>query len=507
MKRIDRPLTRLVFVALLSFSVLAVCSKSSFLYPLNDWVDVNCFFTVGRGIVHGLMPYRDLYEQKGPLLYLLYALASLVSESSFLGVYLAEAVCFSCFLHLSGRIAQTMSGSKVIYWPAAAVMALAVPLSGAYNHGSSAEGTILPVLALGLWLVLRAMREDRALRDKEGFVLGLCAAAALWVKYTFCGLFAGLALAVILWYLFTGKARQLPRLIGFFLLGCLALSAPIVGWFAATGALGDLWQVYFIDNLTKYTQRVGLRQLAVKPFTILTQNPSWCVLSAIGLIWTAAGVKKRRWEPIAVWLSAGCLFAFTYFGGRTYVYYALVLAVYAPLGLAAAGKAVRRLTGQMKPGKPALAGMILALALLVANPFIALGLSSNVYLMRYRLEETPYGRFAKIINSGEDRSLFNYGFLDGGFYFAAGYQPTERYFCMLNLSSPEMRAAQEACVAEKKAAFVVVRDREQDPDPHYWQKVMDKNEGYSLVERTDWVVGSRNITYHLYQRIDGTDAE
>ena len=61
--------------------MLGVCSKSSPLYPMNDWVDVNCFFTVGRGITHGMVPYLDLYEQKGPLIYFLYALAALISES------------------------------------------------------------------------------------------------------------------------------------------------------------------------------------------------------------------------------------------------------------------------------------------------------------------------------------------------------------------------------------------------------------------------------------------
>ena len=57
-----------LFAALAAFLTITVCSKSSFLYPLNDWVDVNCFFTVGRGMLHGLVPYRDLYEQKGDLL-------------------------------------------------------------------------------------------------------------------------------------------------------------------------------------------------------------------------------------------------------------------------------------------------------------------------------------------------------------------------------------------------------------------------------------------------------
>ncbi len=37
----------------LSFGFLLICSKSSPLYPYNDWVDVNCFFTMGRSMLHG----------------------------------------------------------------------------------------------------------------------------------------------------------------------------------------------------------------------------------------------------------------------------------------------------------------------------------------------------------------------------------------------------------------------------------------------------------------------
>ena len=57
----------LLYSLLLAFVFLAVCSKSSFLYPFNDWYDANDFLTLGKGMLHGLVPYRDLYEQKGPI--------------------------------------------------------------------------------------------------------------------------------------------------------------------------------------------------------------------------------------------------------------------------------------------------------------------------------------------------------------------------------------------------------------------------------------------------------
>ena len=99
--RISREDRRLLFcVALVSVSV---CSLSSPLYPFNDWVDANCFFTVGKSMLYGIVPYRDLYEQKGPLLYALYALCYPISHRTFLGGWLLEAAAAWAFTKPCGR--------------------------------------------------------------------------------------------------------------------------------------------------------------------------------------------------------------------------------------------------------------------------------------------------------------------------------------------------------------------------------------------------------------------
>jgi hypothetical protein len=80
----------LIFI--ISFVTITLFSKSSFLYPFNDWVDANCFMTVGKSVLKGIVPYRDLYEQKGPLLYFIHTAAALVSSTSFIGVYVIEVI-------------------------------------------------------------------------------------------------------------------------------------------------------------------------------------------------------------------------------------------------------------------------------------------------------------------------------------------------------------------------------------------------------------------------------
>ena len=78
----------LIYCLLLSAAFLLICSKSSPLYPMNDWVDVHCFLTLGNGMLHGKVPYVDLYEQKGPVLYFIYAIVALFNQKSFWGQYL-----------------------------------------------------------------------------------------------------------------------------------------------------------------------------------------------------------------------------------------------------------------------------------------------------------------------------------------------------------------------------------------------------------------------------------
>lgn len=482
----DSTAFRFLVSCIASFSVLAVCSKSSFLYPMNDWVDVNCFFTVGRGILHGLAPYRDLYDQKGPLVYFVYALASLISENSFLGVFLLEGAFYACFLYLGGRIAETLSGLKEAWWLSVPLLAILVPVTPAFSHGSSAEEFFLPVFALGLLIPLRAMHEKRSLRGREGFLLGLCAAAALWSKYTFTGLFLGLALAVTAWYCFTGKAWQLPRLIGFFLLGCAALSGLVVLWFALKGALADLWQAYFMDNLTQYSRNIRGGAYDA-PLPNLLNNLPWSVPGVLGILWLAATAKKRGWEALAAALGAVCLFVFTYLSGRRYPYYALVLCVFAPLGMAAACSPARRIKGSWT-GAAALAVSVLLLAV---NPWIALQASGNTYLMKVPKEDMPQYRFAEIIRQGEDRSLLNYGFLDGGFYFASESLPAQKYFCTLNNDLAEMNEAHRESIREGKTAFIVTRSRG-----------LKDSANYELVDEASMRFEGRNWEYYLYRRTD-----
>ena len=73
----------LLLALLCSVLALSIATTSSPLYAANFWTDSNLYFTIGRGMTEGLMPYRDLFDHKGPLIFVLYALGALVSDRRF----------------------------------------------------------------------------------------------------------------------------------------------------------------------------------------------------------------------------------------------------------------------------------------------------------------------------------------------------------------------------------------------------------------------------------------
>ena len=469
-------------------TVLLICSKSSPLYPTNDWVDVQCFFTVGRGILQGKMPFLDLYEQKGPILYLFFALAAMISGESFLGVFLLEVVCLGLFLYIGTRIAALWVEDAV--WPLfllPPVLALCIGISPAFSHGGSAEELFLPVIALFLKLALTAMREDRPLSRGEAFLCGVLAALALWVKYTFCGVFAGGALALLVWYLATKKAGRLWTALTYGLLGALALTVPLLLWFWAKGALSSLWEVYFVNNLTAYASGTGARH--APPLTALMNNWMWSLPAALGGLFLVLRAKKNWGQALFVLAAAVALGLFTYVNGRTYPYYALILSAFCGLGWAAILWALEKVFSGEVTIKRTVAAAIASLILLVGCGVAAYRFSGNVYLMAYEKEDMPQYRFAEIIQQAEDPSLLNLGFLDGGFYLASGVEPNSRFFCTFNINLREQDEEHSTMTKTGGVQFVVVRGK----------KSPGKN--YEQVDQCSFPFEGRSWTYTLYRRI------
>lgn len=486
----------LLYCFLIAAGFLLVCSKSSPLYPMNDWVDVNCFFTMGKSLLKGQVPYRDLYEQKGPVLYFIYAALALFSRNSYFGVYLLEVLTYGLFLYYSGKIAGLYLREALTVWLLVTIEGGLIVISRAFAHGASVEEMCLFLSAYGLYVALHAMKKERALSFREACVCGVFAGILLWIKYTMLGLYLGLAVFILVWYLGWGLGwKALGKTIGGFFTGLGMVSAVVFLYFLLNGALGDLFTVYFYNNIFLYAREAEQPRLAAIWDCLkltLKNNPSYNLLLIPGLIWALIRAAKDL-RPLLLLSLCFCGLALgTYWGGWSISYYGLVFAVFAIFGLIAIGELVQRSKLPNILGSTRLLFALCTLVAVMAMMDVCLFWGRNLYMLGQKKETMPQYQFAKIIRETEDATLLNYGFLDGGFYYAADIIPNCRFFCILNVQAPDMWDTQRQYVAEGKVDYVVTRDK---PLTEYQ---VDSSLYEYAAEGTQYFEGKLR-TYYLYR--------
>ena len=489
----------LLFAMLTAAALLMICTKSSFLYPMNDWVDVHCFLTMGDGLLHGQIPYLDLYEQKGPVLYFVYALASVFSQKSFFGVFLLEVITVGLFLHYSGKIAELYLGKSRLVSLVQIALGVITCTSYTFRHGGSVEEMSMFFFAYGLYTVLRGIHENTALSFREALLNGVFAGCAFWIKYTMVGFYVGLALFVLIWYLArVSDGKKLLQTIGQFLLGFAAVSAVVILFFWAVGGLEDLYTAYFYNNIFLYPNESELGKLAqiLENYQTMVQwVPQLTFLLCAGSLFFLLRLHKNYLDLLGVVLCFVGLAALTCWG-KSMSYYALVFFAFCVFGLIGIAwlfqsPQVREIYDLMAERIPRLSQCVVVLALVFAVIY-SFAVSSNTYLMAYEKEDMPQYKFAETINQVEDATVLNFGFLDGGFYYAADVQPTCKFFCTFNVNAPGMWQTQYEAINEKQVDFVITRKYELN---HY--NVIASN--YTLVDTAQLYFEGVDFDYYLYR--------
>ena len=321
----------LIIAASITITIVSTCSP---LYPFNPWDDTNCFFTLGRGIIHGLVPYRDLYEQKGPLLYFIFALTALVTEKSFIGAWIIECIAASVYAVFSWKIVKLFSEPPKY---AIALMPLLLGVTytiGMFNFGGNAEELCFPLMTVSFYFGLKAIAKGDGLPSKtEAFICGLLTGVMFWIKYTFIGFTAGFCIYILIIAIKNKDFKKLWSLVWRFLCGFVLVAVPILIYFAANGALNALWEAYFYNNIFLYHVDFGNDGPAsipvvrnfYNPISILiflsSQFPSYGIMLLLTLMSLIFIPKQYRKKSILLFALTFAIAAGTALSRPTFIYY------------------------------------------------------------------------------------------------------------------------------------------------------------------------------------------
>ncbi len=472
-------LKQAVWCVAIAAAVLLLCSKSSPLFVLNDWMDANIFFTMGKSMFSGKVLYRDVFDHKGPVLYFIYGIGWLLDHTGFTGVFLLEVASFAAFLGFSLRTVSLLAAKPV--HPAWAVLpAAAIAAGRAFSHGGSAEEFLLPFLAAALYGLLKTVCEDRSMPLPAVVGQGFLAGCALWLKYTVLGYYLVWVVVLAAVYLRRRLRRKLLQSCGAYLGGMALATLPWVVYFGLHGALADWFTAYFYDNLFLYSGNGGGAVALVQHFWWAVRDAlPGAVLLVLFLLW--AVVPHRRAAAGAVCVLAAGLGLTSLMGGYL-VYYGLVLSVFVPLGLVPlVCFAQRPLPSGLRMAAPWMGVTAACVVCWFGSP--------NKPLRGRSADTLPQLRFAQTITAEPGASLLNYGTLDGGFYTASGLLPPCRYFCVTNMPLEDQWTEQNALLEQGQVTYVVALV--EDLGQRFPQ--------YTCIDQCSYDGGEGTVTWYLYR--------
>ena len=522
----------IMWCVLSAFVIITICSKSSFLYVFNVWDDANSYFTVGKCIFRGFVPYRDLFDQKGIMLYFIYGLASLISRTTFMGVYIMEIIAACFTLKAILKIYQLfLEPSSFPY--------ILTPLTGAviyssinFYWGGSAEEFLFPFIMWGMYFSLRFFRKQYPEAMDYGTVLkaGILAGCVLNIKFNSLGFFIAW-MAMVFFADIIGE-RQIGKAIiscAIFLGGMLVATLPWIIYFGVHGAIGDWLHVYIYKNVFEYSQKLSIGQRFAALYSIMKDhalnNRVVYILIFIGIVYFIASTissniyedrysiarRDRFFLEMSVMelVNLGALFALLvlviFIGGVSLPYYSFPINGFVVFGFIPFCYIIEKFLkrnieknthGRSYNGSIMDSAVTLALSAMAffAAIVTAWFTSVNVKFMNVKADELWLFKFRDYIEASgvQDPGLIVEFTFDVGLYTVLDIEPICYYFQTQTLNMEEVLDYQKQYLRDGSADFIVTCDVPQEGGGDLYDQVLE--------ERCQFY--DFDHTYILYQRND-----
>ncbi len=322
------------FVLAVLFALIFMGSNS----PLGPAIgsDNAIYLTMGTALKEGYAPYTEVFDHKGPMLFILETIPQLFTDGySTFSVFVMEALfLWGCLLAI-GTIARHFG---VIGLPAQLLFLLF--LAPVIDGGNYCEEYSNLFTLLGVLLLLRAFdREELPKENKAYFVPALLFGALFMVSFLIrannilpmAGMLAGCAV----WLLIQRRFAVVGFCAAGFIAGCAAAAVPVALWLHSQGALSAAIYGAFVHNMM-YAETGDVSRVYM-----LLHDPygHWAItmaaMACLGGLFHACDRRKPMFLLAMVLGAAGAGYA-AFISHKFYSHYLMVSAPLAAAGLAMA---------------------------------------------------------------------------------------------------------------------------------------------------------------------------
>lgn len=282
--------------------------------------DTNVFLTVGRQMENGMMPYKDTFDHKGPLMYLINFWGVIINESK--GIFIFEFLAIFFTLYFMYKIARLKLTSQSASFVLTLISFTPFLLFYQTDFGNLTEEYAMPFITCALYIFLKYFLTDNI--TKLGlFAVGLSFACVLMLRVNMVAIWVIFCLMVVIKNIKNKTFKDLRNYTFFFMVGVLSVLAPITCWLIFNGAFNDFWNIYIVFNFSY--SKTDLEPIISTMIYFINSSIIFCgLVLTIYFAFKGNEVKEKRLFKLYlatffIALLTACM------SGRLYPHYGMVL--------------------------------------------------------------------------------------------------------------------------------------------------------------------------------------
>lgn len=233
-----------MMVILLASLVLVESTQSGF-FQIDQQNDPNVFKYVGRVIKDGGMPYRDTFDHKGPVLYILNYLGVIINYDH--GLWLIQVLTISLTISLIYLICRKPLSKSPFFSLLVALLGISPLLTFSDNTYNITETYVLPMI-LGASYIFIDYFINKKLSAARLILCGALLGLAILVKPNYAIVWIAFSIGVLCKLAKEKQLRELLRYVALFAMGTILTMSPFLLWIAASGAWDDFIYQFITFN-------------------------------------------------------------------------------------------------------------------------------------------------------------------------------------------------------------------------------------------------------------------
>jgi hypothetical protein len=237
----------IIWFFIASIYMLFVSHTTSPLY-FSKGQDSSVFMMIGNEILNGKVPYVDLFENKGPLLYFIEALPQIFIKGN-IGIWILQVSLLLVTLTIIHDIGKKIVGKSAFVFPLFYLSILTFSMEG----GNLSEEYSIFFSWVCVWLFVNIITSnDKRIPLFYGFIFGLCFGAVTLIRINDVSTIIGVILTLFILHIVEKRYVCLAKSLITFLLGMLLIILPVTLYYYFNNALYEMLYGYLGINL-KYS--------------------------------------------------------------------------------------------------------------------------------------------------------------------------------------------------------------------------------------------------------------